>query len=113
MDLAPTRPTGSFLTTLIDQDIAHIDRVMLPSLHGDLGGAILPASYWRKRLYDLLDAEHLTKSQLCAVDSLLLQLEQLDSAELSPLPMRMAPPAAAHAVRRKRAARLRHAAARR
>jgi hypothetical protein len=113
MDHAPTRPTGSFLTTLIDQDIAHIERVMRPSMHGDFGGAILPASYWRKRLYDLLDAEHLTKSQLCAIDSLLLQLEQLDSAELPPLPMVMARPTAAHTARRKRTTRLRHAAARR
>ena len=62
--------------TLIDQDIAHITRVMRPSLHGDLGGPILPPAYWRKRLYQLLDTEHLSKAQLCSIDSLLLQLEE-------------------------------------
>jgi hypothetical protein len=47
------------MITLIDQDIAHITRVMLPSLHGDLGGPILPSTYWRKRLHQLLEVEHL------------------------------------------------------
>ncbi|SEA54857.1 hypothetical protein [Paraburkholderia sartisoli] len=64
------------MMTLIDQDIAHITRVMRPSLHGDLGGPILPPAYWRKRLYRLLDTEHLSKAQLCSIDSLLLQLEE-------------------------------------
>ncbi len=64
------------MMTLIDQDIAHITRVMRPSLHGDLGGPILPATYWRQRLYRLLDGEHLSKAQLCSIDSLLLQLEE-------------------------------------
>jgi hypothetical protein len=38
-----------------DQDIAHIARVMVPSLIGDLGGPILSAEYWRGRLHELLD----------------------------------------------------------
>ncbi len=66
------------MMTLIDQDIAHITRVMQPSLHGDLGGPILPPSYWRERLHRLLEAEHLSKAQLCALDSLLLQLDEFD-----------------------------------
>lgn len=67
------------MITLIDQDIAHITRVMLPSLHGDLGGPILPSTYWRKRLHQLLEVEHLSKAQLCSVDSLLLQLDDFDT----------------------------------
>jgi hypothetical protein len=67
------------MMTLIDQDIAHITRVMRPSLHGDLGGPILPPAYWRKRLHRLLDAEHLSKAQLCLIDSLLLQLDEFVS----------------------------------
>ena len=70
------------MITLIDQDIAHITRVMKPSLCGDFGGPILPAEYWRKRLYDLLDAHHVTKTQLCSIDDLLLQLDELDAAIL-------------------------------
>lgn len=86
------------LATLIDQDISHIRRVMQPSLYGDLGGPILPAAYWRKRLHTLLDAEHLTNSQLCAVDSLLLQLDQFDSTDS--LPIWNTLPLAAHEGRR-------------
>ena len=70
------------MLTLVDQDIAHIARVMKPSLCGDLGGPILPAEYWRKRLYDLLDAHHVTNTQLCSIDDLLLQLDELDNALL-------------------------------
>ncbi|OAJ51720.1 hypothetical protein A6V36_36860 [Paraburkholderia ginsengiterrae] len=62
-----------------DQDIAHIARVMAPSLEGDLGGPILPAEYWRGRLHRLLDATHLTRGQLCALDSLLLQLDDFEA----------------------------------
>jgi hypothetical protein len=70
------------MLTLIDQDIAHIKRVMKPSLCGDFGGPILPAEYWRKRLYDLLETHHVTKTQLCSIDDLLLQLDELDTAIL-------------------------------
>jgi hypothetical protein len=63
---------------LIDQEIAHISRVMWPSLLGDLGGAILPSDYWRRRLHALLEAPSLAKAQLCAIDSLLLQLDQYE-----------------------------------
>ncbi|MFL9898843.1 hypothetical protein PQR75_05490 [Paraburkholderia fungorum] len=71
--------TGSSQATLIDRDIAHIGRVMRPSLHGDLGGPILPPTYWRKRLYQLLDSGHLSHAQLCTVDSLLLQIDQFEA----------------------------------
>lgn len=73
------------MMTLIDQDIAHITRVMRPSLHGDLAGPILPAAYWRKRLHELLESEHLSRAQLCALDSLLLQLDEFD-AGVAPQP---------------------------
>ena len=85
---------GSSQAALIDQDIAHIRRVMRPSLHGDLGGPILPATYWRKRLHQLLDTGSLSHAQLCAVDSLLLQLDQFE-AEPSPVWDELAPAAAA------------------
>jgi hypothetical protein len=58
------------MITLIDQDIAHISRVMTPSFCGDFGGPILP------------DAHHVTKTQLCSIDDLLLQLDELDAAIL-------------------------------
>ncbi|MCG5075753.1 hypothetical protein [Paraburkholderia tagetis] len=70
------------MSSLIDQDIAHIRRVMPLSLSGDFGGPILPASYWRKRLHQLLDTGHVNKGQLADIDSLLVQigLHELNAA---------------------------------
>ncbi|ABE29632.1 hypothetical protein DR64_1054 [Paraburkholderia xenovorans LB400] len=79
MDRPLATLSGSSQAALIDGDIAHIARVMRPSLHGDLGGPILPAAYWRKRLYQLLDGGNLSHAQLCSVDSLLLQLDQFQA----------------------------------
>lgn len=84
MDRAHNTPTGSSQTALIDQDIAHIGRVMRPSLHGDLGGPIFPAAYWRKRLFQLLDTGNLSHAQLRAVDSLLLQIDEFDASAIQP-----------------------------
>lgn len=63
---------------LIDQEIAHITRVMRPSLLGDLGGPILSSAYWRRRLHVLLDAPSLTKMQFRAIDSMLVLLDHYD-----------------------------------
>jgi hypothetical protein len=69
------------MLTLLDHEIAHIVRVMGPSLREDLGGPILPARYWRERLYRLLDSGHLTKAQLCSIDELLLELDQFEAEQ--------------------------------
>ncbi|MDR3101387.1 MAG: hypothetical protein LBV73_30520 [Paraburkholderia sp.] len=68
-------PAGHLMSSLLDQDIAHIRRVMPLSLSGDLAGPILPASYWRKRLHRLLDTGHVNKGQLADIDSLLIQID--------------------------------------
>ncbi|NPT57428.1 hypothetical protein [Paraburkholderia elongata] len=94
MERTLTTLTGSSQAALIDQDIAHIGRVMRPSLHGDLGGPILPPAYWRKRLHQLLDTGHLSHAQLCGVDSLLLQIDQFE-ANPQPVWAEPAPAAAA------------------
>jgi hypothetical protein len=98
MDHTLNAPNNSLFATLIDQDIAHIRRVMPPSLHGDLAGPILPPAYWRTRLHKLLDADHVSHAQLCAIDSLLLQLDRFDPANC--LPAWNALPLAAHESRR-------------
>ncbi|SMG46153.1 hypothetical protein [Paraburkholderia susongensis] len=82
MDRILTTLSGSSQATLIDRDLAHIARAMHVSLRGDFGGPILPAVYWRKRLHTLLDTGHLSHAQFCKVDSLLLQLDKLESAPL-------------------------------
>lgn len=67
------------MVTLLDLEIAHLARVMGPSMIGDLAGPILPGAYWRRRLHQLLDAQHLTNAQLRSLDSLLLQLDKLEA----------------------------------
>ncbi len=67
------------MLTFLDREIAHITRVMPPSLQGDLGGPILPSGYWRFRLCQLFESDHVTTDQLCSVDDLLLQLDQFDA----------------------------------
>jgi hypothetical protein len=69
------------MITLLDQDIAHIARIMPPSLCEDRGGPVLPTEYWRRRLHRLLNSSHLTKIQLRSIDDLLLQLDQFDIEE--------------------------------
>jgi len=68
------------MEAFIDREIAHLARVMRPSLVGGPCGPILPVQYWRWRLHRLLDAPHLTRAQLCALDSLLLQLDTFEAS---------------------------------
>lgn len=65
---------------LIDQDIAHIARVMLPSMQTASGVPILPPEYWHKRLSELLDIGGLSNSQFCVIDQLMTQIERMQSS---------------------------------
>jgi hypothetical protein len=71
------------MITLLDQDIAHIARIMTRSLREDRGGPVLPVEYWRRRLHRLLNSSHLTKIQLRSIDDLLLQLDRFNVEELA------------------------------
>ncbi|POR55762.1 hypothetical protein B0G62_101157 [Paraburkholderia eburnea] len=85
MDTPRPLPPGYLMSNLIDQDIAHIRRVMPLSLAGDLGGPILSANYWRARLHRLLDTGHINKGQLADIDSLLVQIDlhELSTASMA------------------------------
>jgi hypothetical protein len=63
----------------IDQEIAHIMRVMVPSLLAEGAVPILSLEYWHKRLSNLLDTAQLSHAQFCTVDSLMTQLERLQT----------------------------------
>lgn len=78
MDSDRPTPAGHLMSSLIDQDITHIRRVMPLALSGDLAGPILPSIYWRKRLYRLLDTGYVSKGQLGEIDSLLHMLDEYD-----------------------------------
>ncbi|WP_205992462.1 hypothetical protein [Paraburkholderia sp. Ac-20347] len=65
--------------TFVEQEIAHIARVMPASLSSDFEEPIMDADYWRKRLHALLKQNHLTHVQLATVDTLLRQLDGFES----------------------------------
>ena len=65
--------------TFIDQEIAHIARVMMPSLQTASGIPILPPDYWHKRLLNLLDNARLSRAQFYAVDRLMTQIERVQA----------------------------------
>jgi len=64
---------------LIDQDLAHIARVMMPSMQTASGIPILPPEYWHKRLSELLDTSGLSNSQFCVIDQLMTQIERIQA----------------------------------
>jgi len=78
--MSPNQPLapGQLHSSLVDQDIAHIRRVMPLSLRGDFGGPIFPAPYWRRRLTQLLDRGYASKGQLAQIDSLLALLDEFE-----------------------------------
>jgi hypothetical protein len=65
--------------TFVEQEIAHIARVMPPSLAGDFEMPVMGVAYWRKRLHTLLKQNHLTHVQLSTVDTLLRQLDGFEA----------------------------------
>lgn len=68
------------LMKLIDQEIAHITRIMMPSLQTASGVPILTPGYWHQRLSDLLDTNQLSHDQFCTVDALMIQIERIQAA---------------------------------
>jgi hypothetical protein len=78
------------MVTLFDLEIAHLARGMGASMIGDLAGPILPGAYWRRRLHHLLDAPHLTNAQWRSLDSLMLQLDELEARDSNSIAPRAA-----------------------
>lgn len=73
------RFSGDAKLKFIDQEIAHIMRVMVPTLLSESTVPILSFDYWHKRLSNLLDTAQLTHAQFRTVDSLMTQLEHLQA----------------------------------
>jgi len=80
MDLIPhNKPHGTFSTLLADQDLAHLQRVMRRSLSCDLGGPLLPLSYWRERLAAITRQAHLSPRQIQTVHRLYLYIDAYEA----------------------------------
>jgi len=63
----------------MDEDIAHVARVMVPSLSAFRGEPVLQPQYWRRRLERILDACHLTESQSATISRLLTELDRFEA----------------------------------
>jgi hypothetical protein len=63
----------------MDEDIAHVARVMAPSLRAFRGEPVLPPAYWRKRLQRIQDEFPLTRLQTFQIKDLLGQLDRFEA----------------------------------
>jgi hypothetical protein len=76
------RPQGAFSRGMLEKDIAHVQMLLPISLVVEVAGQYLDSAYWRRRLYQILRQDDLSKSNLQCVDALLAVLDQFDSARL-------------------------------
>ncbi|WP_250450835.1 hypothetical protein [Caballeronia sp. ATUFL_M2_KS44] len=74
------KPHGAFAALMADQDLAHLQRVMRRSLSCDLGGPLLPPSYWRERLAAVTRQSHLSPTQVQIVHRLYLYIDAFETA---------------------------------
>ena len=58
-------------------------RVMVPSLLLEGTVPFLSFDYWHQRLSNLLDTAQLTHAQFCTIDSLMTQLERLQTRRVA------------------------------
>ncbi|MFM0155320.1 hypothetical protein [Paraburkholderia sediminicola] len=63
----------------MDEDIAHVARVMAPSLRAFRGEPVLLPAYWRKRLQRIQDEFPLTALQTFQIKHLLGELDRFEA----------------------------------
>jgi len=63
---------------LINQELAHIEAIIQHSLSEIELNPFLTSSYWRKRLFDILDCIERSPSLLRRADALIVTLDQFD-----------------------------------
>ncbi|WP_061120603.1 MULTISPECIES: hypothetical protein [unclassified Caballeronia] len=74
------KPQGAFSALLADQDLTHLELVLRRSLSCDLGGPLLPPSYWRERLASITRQSHLSHTQIQTVHRLYLHIDAFEAA---------------------------------
>ncbi|MDR5756464.1 hypothetical protein [Caballeronia sp. LZ035] len=80
MDPIPdSKPQGAFSALLADQDLTHLEKVLRRSLSSDLGGPLLPPSYWRERLASITRQSHLSHTQIQTVHRLYLHIDAFEA----------------------------------
>lgn len=63
----------------MDEDIAHVARVMVPSLSAFRGEPVLQPAYWRRRLQRIQDQAWLTEMQASQIQHLLGVLDRFEA----------------------------------
>ncbi|SAK49872.1 hypothetical protein AWB79_01488 [Caballeronia hypogeia] len=89
------KPQGAFSALLADQDLTHLELVLRRSLSCDLGGPLLPPSYWRERLAAIMRQSHLSHTQIQTVHRLYLHIDEFEAAARRPDTAAPTPTAAA------------------
>ena len=69
-------PAGAYQLAIIDADIQHVRSAMLRSLADYSDNPALGADYWRRRLNQLMNVQHLSRAHLRQVDALLAILDR-------------------------------------
>jgi hypothetical protein len=64
----------------MDDDIAHVARVMVPSLKAFRGQPVIPPDYWRRRLQRIQEEFPLTQMQSFQIKDLLGELDRFEAA---------------------------------
>ncbi|WP_232064386.1 hypothetical protein [Paraburkholderia dioscoreae] len=63
----------------MDEDIAHVARVMVPSLSAFRGEPVLQPAYWRRRLQRIQSEFRLTEMQASQIQHLLGDLDKFEA----------------------------------
>ena len=63
----------------MDEDIAHVARVMVPSLSAFRGEPVLQPAYWRRRLHRIQNEFRLTETQASQIQHLLRDLDSFEA----------------------------------
>ncbi|REE22807.1 hypothetical protein B0G71_6033 [Paraburkholderia sp. BL27I4N3] len=63
----------------MDEDIAHVARVMVPSLSAFRGEPVLQPAYWRRRLQRIQSEFRLTEMQASQIQHLLGDLDRFEA----------------------------------
>jgi len=67
----------------MDEDIAHVARVMVPSLSAFRGEPVLQPAYWRRRLQRIQSEFRLTETQTLQIQHLLGDLDRFEAESLA------------------------------
>jgi hypothetical protein len=73
------RARGAVARCLLENDIAHVKKLLPLSLMVYDADWLLDSAYWRRRLHQILRQNHLSKSNLQSIDALIAILDRFEA----------------------------------